>query len=102
MRSKLLPMTCASWRSAENDNPVIEPHRTSMQWTRRFIGLKVFLTLLVAGWRGYQETITNMVRLGDVLRTALRGNGWRIVNRTPVRSSVFKTRPTPKAPRAPT
>jgi glutamate/tyrosine decarboxylase-like PLP-dependent enzyme len=28
--------------------PVVEPHRSSMQWTRRFIGLKLFLSLLVA------------------------------------------------------
>ena len=32
---------------------VVDPHQHSMQWSRRFIGLKVFLSLAVAGWSGY-------------------------------------------------
>ncbi len=41
--------------------PVVEPHRSSMQWTRRFIGLKLFLSLAVAGFDGYAETLRSMV-----------------------------------------
>jgi len=64
--------------------PVVEPHRSSMQWTRRFIGLKLFLSLLVAGFEGYRETIRSMVRLGEVLRGRLDEAGFRVVNRTPL------------------
>ena len=69
---------------------VFEPHRGSMQWTRRFIGLKLFLTLLVAGWAGYEATIREMVRLGGVLREKLESAGWRIVNRTPLPVVCFQ------------
>ncbi len=31
--------------------------RYFMQWSRRFIGLKPFLTLAVAGWKGYADVI---------------------------------------------
>jgi glutamate/tyrosine decarboxylase-like PLP-dependent enzyme len=70
--------------------PVIEPHRSSMQWTRRFIGFKLFLSLLVAGFEGYEETIRNMVRLGEVLRRRLSTAGFRIVNRTPLPVVCFQ------------
>jgi glutamate/tyrosine decarboxylase-like PLP-dependent enzyme len=70
--------------------PVVEPHRSSMQWTRRFIGLKLFLSLAVAGFGGYAETIRNMVRLGDGLRERLQAEGFRIVNRTPLPVICFQ------------
>jgi hypothetical protein len=61
-----------------------------MQWTRRFIGFKLFLSLLVAGFEGYEETIRNMVRLGEVLRRRLSTAGFRIVNRTPLPVVCFQ------------
>jgi glutamate/tyrosine decarboxylase-like PLP-dependent enzyme len=70
--------------------PVVEPHRSSMQWTRRFTGLKLFLSLLVAGFEGYGETIRRMVRLGDGLRERLEAAGFRVVNRTPLPVVCFQ------------
>ncbi len=70
--------------------PVVEPHRSSMQWTRRFIGLKLFLSLLVAGFEGYAETIRGMVRLGEGLRERLEAAGFRVVNRTPLPVVCFQ------------
>lgn len=81
---------------AAAETPVIEPHRSSMQWTRRFIGLKLFLTLLVAGWEGYVQMIREMVRLGDVLRSRLAADGWRVVNRTPLPVVCFQDRSYPE------
>jgi glutamate/tyrosine decarboxylase-like PLP-dependent enzyme len=75
---------------AGEDTPVVEPHRSSMQWTRRFIGLKLFLSLLVAGFEGYAETIRKMVRLGDGLRERLRAAGFRVVNQTPLPVVCFQ------------
>ncbi len=68
--------------TAKDEVEVVEPHRTSMQWTRRFIGLKLFLTLLVTGYSGYGRTVRRMVDLGESLRRKLRRNGYRIVNET--------------------
>ena len=63
---------------------IIEPHRTTMQWSRRFIGLKLFLSLLVAGWEGYEQALRHQNDLGNVLREKLIQNDWRIVNDTPL------------------
>lgn len=63
---------------------IVDPHLHSMQWSRRFIGLKVFLSLLVAGWDGYAETIRHQTAMGDRLRERLRDSGWHIANGTPL------------------
>src|SRR3954447_21840060 len=64
--------------------PVADPYAHSMQWSRRFIGLKLFLSLAVAGWQGYEEAIRRQTEMGDLLRERLRGAGWTIVNDTPL------------------
>lgn len=61
---------------------VVDPCLNSIQWSRRFIGLKVFLSLLVAGWEGYAAAIRHMVTMGDRLRQELKRAGWEIVNKT--------------------
>jgi hypothetical protein len=69
--------------------PVVDPFAHSMQWSRRFIGLKVFLSLAVAGWDGYAEAIRHMTAMGDRLRARLHASGWRVVNRTPLPLACF-------------
>jgi glutamate/tyrosine decarboxylase-like PLP-dependent enzyme len=69
---------------------IVEPHRSSMQWTRRFIGFKLFLSLLVAGYSGYEEEIRRMVRLGEELRRRLEAEGFPVVNRTPLPVVCFQ------------
>ncbi|HEV2176690.1 MAG TPA: aminotransferase class V-fold PLP-dependent enzyme [Terriglobia bacterium] len=63
---------------------VIDPCLHSMQWSRRFIGLKVFMSLMVAGWEGYAGAIRHMVDMGEQLRRGLRSAGWQVVNETPL------------------
>lgn len=63
---------------------VVDLYKRSMQWSRRFIGLKVFLSLAVAGWEGYAAAIRQMVAMGDRLREELGQSGWEVVNRTPL------------------
>ena len=57
--------------------------RYFMQWSRRFIGLKLFLTLAVAGWKGYADVIRKQAALRDYLRDRLQTSGWTVVNDTP-------------------
>jgi aromatic-L-amino-acid decarboxylase len=64
--------------------PAFDPYTTSAQWSRRFIGLKLFLALAHHGEAGYVEMIEHQTSMGDVLREALRSSGWRIVNSTPL------------------
>ncbi|MEZ5399979.1 MAG: pyridoxal-dependent decarboxylase [Bryobacteraceae bacterium] len=59
-------------------------HLLSMQWSRRFIGLKVFLSLAAAGWPGYEAAVDHMTAMGELLRESLRGAGWAIHNETPL------------------
>lgn len=54
----------------------------SIQWSRRFIGLKLYLPLLVFGWKGYEETILRQIELGSTLRQKLLQNNWKIFNET--------------------
>jgi glutamate/tyrosine decarboxylase-like PLP-dependent enzyme len=61
---------------------IVDPHLHSMQWSRRFIGLKLFLSLLVAGWDGYAEAIRHQTRMGSLLKEKLAAGGWEIVNDT--------------------
>jgi glutamate/tyrosine decarboxylase-like PLP-dependent enzyme len=64
--------------------PVPDPYVTSSQWSRRFIGLKLFLSLAERGERGYAEMIEHQAEIGDVLRQELKASGWRIVNASPL------------------
>lgn len=61
---------------------VVDPHLRSLQWSRRFIGLKVFLSLLVAGWEGYAAALRHQTTMGELLRRELEAAGWEIVNQT--------------------
>ncbi|MBC8166720.1 MAG: aminotransferase class V-fold PLP-dependent enzyme [Bryobacteraceae bacterium] len=63
---------------------VVDPHLHSMQWSRRFIGLKVFLSLLVAGWDGYTAAIRHQTAMGALLKRGLIEAGWEIANNTPL------------------
>jgi glutamate/tyrosine decarboxylase-like PLP-dependent enzyme len=71
---------------------VVDPHLHSMQWSRRFTGLKVFLSLAVAGWSGYQQAIERMTAMGALLRRELEARDWEVVNRTPLPVVCFADR----------
>jgi glutamate/tyrosine decarboxylase-like PLP-dependent enzyme len=77
--------------------PVVDSWTQSMQWSRRFIGLKCFLTLAVAGWNGYQAAIRHMVELGRLLRAKLQAADWDVVNPTPLPLACFVDRNRPSA-----
>ncbi|OLE83851.1 MAG: hypothetical protein AUF76_05200 [Acidobacteria bacterium 13_1_20CM_2_65_9] len=73
-----------SYMPAKTVGPVRDPYTTSVQWSRRFIGLKLFLALAQQGESGYVQMIEHQARMGDVLRESLKRAGWRIVNDTPL------------------
>jgi aromatic-L-amino-acid decarboxylase len=61
-----------------------DPYTTSVQWSRRFIGLKLFLALAEHGESGYVEMIEHQTNMGCKLRESLKRSGWRVVNDTPL------------------
>jgi aromatic-L-amino-acid decarboxylase len=77
--------TSTSYMPKEGERmQAIDPFTHSIQWSRRFIGLKLFLSLAAAGWEGYASTIRHQTEMGNLLRTMLIENGWMIVNQTPL------------------
>jgi glutamate/tyrosine decarboxylase-like PLP-dependent enzyme len=81
-------------RAVETEHDIASPYEHSMQWSRRFIGLKVFLSLLVAGWAGYAQAIRQQTAMGALLRRELEQNDWVIMNETelPVVCFIDRTR----------
>ena len=73
-----------SYMPGKTQGPVADPYTSSVQWSRRFIGLKLFLALAQHGESGYTGMIEHQTRMGDLLRQSLERGGWRIVNRTPL------------------
>ena len=70
----------------------VDPYASTIQWSRRHIGLKVFMSLAALGSRGYGEAVEHQARVGEVLRDELRGRGWRVVNETPLPVVCFTRR----------
>ena len=74
----------ASFMPQKTDGSAIDPYTTSLQWSRRFIGLKLFMALAEQGEAGYAGMIEHQARMGDRMREELRSAGWTIVNDTPL------------------
>lgn len=62
----------------------LDPYTHSLQWSRRFIGLKLFLSLAERGEDGQAAMIEHQTRLGNLLKALLSTAGWTIVNQTPL------------------
>lgn len=62
----------------------VDPYTTSVQWSRRFIGLKLFLALAERGESGYIDMIEHQTLMGQILRKSLQDTGWKVVNSTPL------------------
>lgn len=61
-----------------------DPYTHSVQWSRRFAGLKLFLTLAELGEDGLAAAIDHQARMGDRLRERLAASNWTVVNATPL------------------
>jgi glutamate/tyrosine decarboxylase-like PLP-dependent enzyme len=57
-----------------------DPYTTSVLWSRRFLGLRLFFNLAAAGWSGYAQHIERTLKLTDQMRVQLAALGWTIVN----------------------
>ncbi len=78
--------------AAAEGGEVEDPFSHSLQWSRRFIGLKLFMTLAEAGFPGVVERVEHQARVGDHLRRRLADGGWTIASDTPLPVVCF-TRP---------
>ena len=76
-----------------SNTPLIDPYATSVQWSRRFLGLRLFLSLAAVGWDGYAEHVEHAIGLAAVLREELTRLGWRIVNDSELAVLCFEPPP---------
>ena len=67
-----------------SNNAAVDPYVTSIQWSRRFLGLRMFMSLAAAGWSGYGEHVERSIALAELLKTELSGRGWQVVNSSPM------------------
>jgi aromatic-L-amino-acid decarboxylase len=74
----------AAYMPNQSGTETFDPYTHSVQWSRRFIGLKLFMSLAQHGASGYAHIIDRQTRVGDLLRQSLSSSGWKIVNSTPL------------------
>jgi glutamate/tyrosine decarboxylase-like PLP-dependent enzyme len=58
----------------------LDPYLNSLQWSRRFMGLRLFLSLATAGWDGYAAHVERAAAVIERVRERLVGHGWRVAN----------------------
>lgn len=61
-----------------------DPYARSMMWSRRFLGLRVWMPLAAVGWEGYATSLRRQVALAERLREHLRARAWVLVDDTPL------------------
>ena len=74
-------------------NSSLDPYVNSLQWSRRFLGLRLFLSLAAAGWSGYAEHVERSVALADMLKAELLRREWSVVNSSPLAVLCIKPPP---------
>jgi glutamate/tyrosine decarboxylase-like PLP-dependent enzyme len=62
----------------------VDPYMNSAQWSRRFLGLRLFLSLASAGWAGHAAHIERAVEQAAWIQGALEARGWLIANDSPL------------------
>jgi glutamate/tyrosine decarboxylase-like PLP-dependent enzyme len=58
----------------------LDPYVTTVQWSRRFLGLRLFLSLAAAGWAGHGIHVERSIELIGLLKERLLAQGWKIAN----------------------
>lgn len=72
-----------TYMPVKNNTNTVDPLTASIQWSRRFIGLKFFMSLAQNGESGHAGMIDHQTQMGRLLRDRLTASGWRILNDTP-------------------
>jgi glutamate/tyrosine decarboxylase-like PLP-dependent enzyme len=62
----------------------LDPYLNSVQWSRRFLGLRLFLTLAAAGWDGIGCHVERGVAVIERVKARLLETGWSIANDSPL------------------
>jgi glutamate/tyrosine decarboxylase-like PLP-dependent enzyme len=74
----------------------LDPYMTSAQWSRRFIGLRLFLSLAAGGWAAHAAHVEHSVDRAQELAARASTYGWSVVNEP--RLAVVCMTPPPGSP----
>jgi aromatic-L-amino-acid/L-tryptophan decarboxylase len=62
----------------------VDLYQASLQWSRRAIGLKVFMTVAELGARGVAALVEHQASMAALLRAELAAAGWTLCNDSPL------------------
>jgi glutamate/tyrosine decarboxylase-like PLP-dependent enzyme len=62
----------------------VDPYLNSVQWSRRFLGLRLFLALAAAGWEGLGAHVERAVAVAALVKEQLVAAGWSIASESPL------------------
>jgi glutamate/tyrosine decarboxylase-like PLP-dependent enzyme len=74
----------------------LDPYLNTVQWSRRFMGLRLFLSLAAAGWDGYAAHVERAVEVISIVKERLLARGWRALNDSQL--AVLCVAPPPQFP----
>jgi glutamate/tyrosine decarboxylase-like PLP-dependent enzyme len=60
--------------------PAFDPYVTTAQWSRRFLGLRLFLSLAAGGWAGHAAHVERSFAMLELLTGTLKERGWSAAN----------------------
>ncbi len=72
----------AAYMPPPQDQGADDPYSATAQWSRRLIGLKVFMAMAELGLDGFGRLIEAQAGLGRYLRARLAAAGWTLANET--------------------
>ena len=58
----------------------VDPYLHTVQWSRRFMGLRLFLSMATAGWAGYAVHVERAAEVIAQIKTRLVALGWSSAN----------------------
>jgi glutamate/tyrosine decarboxylase-like PLP-dependent enzyme len=58
----------------------IDPYLNSVQWSRRFVGLRLFMALAAAGWEGLGRHVERAIEVTARIERQLLSSGWTVAN----------------------
>lgn len=58
----------------------LDPYLNSVQWSRRFLGLRLFLSLAAAGWAGYAVHVERAALVTKMVGELMAARGWTVAN----------------------
>ena len=58
----------------------VDPYLNSVQWSRRFLGLRLFLALASAGWEGLGAHVERSALVVEKIKERLLGLKWTVAN----------------------